>query len=106
MAYSDLHSRADIWVSSIRGSAPQSPARAIASTFAAGVTAYFHFPRRQCRLEFDDPSAACAQYYLMVGILAFAMGVQNVVVRRVGGLTVYTTFVTGALVQFGEAVSQ
>lgn len=52
------------------------------------------------------PPQPMPKYYLMIGLLALAMGVQNVTIRRVGGLHVYTTFITGSLVLFGEAASQ
>jgi uncharacterized membrane protein YoaK (UPF0700 family) len=45
------------------------------------------------------------QYYLMIALLALAMGIQNVTIRKVGGINVYTTFVTGTLVKFAEALS-
>lgn len=40
--------------------------------------------------------------YLLVGIAAVAMGIQNTSLRMAGVLTVYTTHVTGALTRFGE----
>ena len=55
---------------------------------------------------FPIPPQPTPRYYFMVGLLAVAMGVQNVTLRRVGGLNVYTTFITGTLVRFGEAASQ
>ncbi len=51
------------------------------------------------------PAQPAGKYYLTVALLALAMGMQNVVVRKVGGLNVYTTFVTGTLVKFAEAAS-
>ncbi len=42
----------------------------------------------------------------MVALLAIPMGIQNVVIRKVGGINVYTTFVTGSLVKFAENLSQ
>jgi len=42
----------------------------------------------------------------MVALLAVPMGIQNVVIRKVGGINVYTTFVTGSLVKFAENLSQ
>ncbi len=42
----------------------------------------------------------------MVALLAVAMGIQNVVIRKVGGINVYTTFVTGTLVKFAESLSE
>jgi hypothetical protein len=42
----------------------------------------------------------------MVGLLAMAMGVQNVTIEGVGGLNVYTTFQHWFIVLFGEAASQ
>jgi uncharacterized membrane protein YoaK (UPF0700 family) len=51
------------------------------------------------------PPQPSHRYYLIVALLTVAMGVQNVTVRKVGGLNVYTTFVTGTLVKFGEAAA-
>jgi uncharacterized membrane protein YoaK (UPF0700 family) len=51
------------------------------------------------------PPQPAFEFYLMLALLSTAMGIQNVTVRRVGGLNVYTTFVTGSLVKFGEALS-
>jgi uncharacterized membrane protein YoaK (UPF0700 family) len=51
------------------------------------------------------PTQPAGRYYLTVALLALAMGMQNVVVRKVGGLNVYTTFVTGTLVKLGEAAA-
>jgi uncharacterized membrane protein YoaK (UPF0700 family) len=43
---------------------------------------------------------------MMVASLTVAMGVQNVTIRKIGGLNIYTTLVTGSLVKFGEAASE
>jgi uncharacterized membrane protein YoaK (UPF0700 family) len=51
------------------------------------------------------PAQPAPGYYLTVALLALAMGMQNVVVRKIGGLNVYTTFVTGTLVKFAEAAA-
>lgn len=57
-------------------------------------------------LKLQIPAQPAAMFFLMVALLATSMGIQNVAIRRVGGINVYTTFVTGALVKFGEAVSE
>jgi uncharacterized membrane protein YoaK (UPF0700 family) len=54
----------------------------------------------------DIPPQPAGKFFLMVALLAIPMGVQNVVIRQVGGLNVYTTFVTGSLVKFAESFSQ
>jgi hypothetical protein len=46
-----------------------------------------------------------AQYYFMVGLLAMAM-CSDVTIIKGAGLNVYTTFITGSSVLFGEAASQ
>src|SRR6185369_15550573 len=51
------------------------------------------------------PTQPAGRYYVTVALLALAMGMQNVVVRKVGGVNVYTTFVTGTLVKLGEAAA-
>jgi len=43
------------------------------------------------------------RFYLAVALPAFALGLQNAALRRVGGHTVRTTFVTGMLTDLAEA---
>ena len=43
-------------------------------------------------------------YFLLVALLAFAMGVQTGTLTHIGLLTVYTTFVTGTLTKFSESL--
>ena len=45
-------------------------------------------------------------YFLLIAVLAFAMGVQTATLTRVGALTVYTTFVTGTLTKFTESFTR
>ena len=45
-------------------------------------------------------------YFLLIALLAFAMGVQTATLTRVGTLTVYTTFVTGTLTKFTESFTR
>ena len=54
----------------------------------------------------DIPPQPAGKFFLMVALLAIPMGIQNVVIRRVGGINVYTTFVTGSLVIFAENLAQ
>lgn len=54
----------------------------------------------------DIPPQPAGKFFVMVALLAIAMGIQNVVIRKVAGLNVYTTFVTGSLVKFAENLSQ
>ena len=54
----------------------------------------------------DIPPQPAAKFFAMVALLAIPMGIQNVVIRQVGGINVYTTFVTGSLVKFAESLSQ
>ncbi len=42
--------------------------------------------------------------YLLLSLLAGAMGIQTVTVTRINGLRVYTTYLTGSLAKFSEAV--
>ncbi|HLI82156.1 MAG TPA: YoaK family protein [Candidatus Binataceae bacterium] len=53
----------------------------------------------------DIPPQPATRFFAMVALLTIAMGLQNASIRRVGGMNVYTTFVTGSLVKFGESVS-
>jgi uncharacterized membrane protein YoaK (UPF0700 family) len=48
------------------------------------------------------PHQPAMKFYLLVALLATAMGLQNVTIRKVGGITVYTSFVTGTLIKFAE----
>jgi uncharacterized membrane protein YoaK (UPF0700 family) len=52
------------------------------------------------------PPQPAAKYYLVVALLTLAMGLQNVTIRKVGGLNIYTTFVTGTLVRFAESAAE
>jgi uncharacterized membrane protein YoaK (UPF0700 family) len=54
----------------------------------------------------DIPPQPAGKFFVMVALLAIPMGMQNVAIRTVGGLNVYTTFVTGSLVKFAESLSQ
>ncbi|HLK85268.1 MAG TPA: YoaK family protein [Candidatus Binataceae bacterium] len=54
----------------------------------------------------DIPPQPAGKFFALVGLLAIAMGIQNVVIRKIGGINVYTTFVTGSLVKFAENLSQ
>jgi len=47
-----------------------------------------------------------ASYFLLVGLLAFAMGVQTATLTHVGALTIYTTFVTGTLTKLTESLTR
>ncbi len=51
------------------------------------------------------PPEPASRFFLMVALLTISMGLQNVSIRNVGGLNVYTTFVTGSLVKFAESLS-
>jgi uncharacterized membrane protein YoaK (UPF0700 family) len=51
------------------------------------------------------PHQPATNFYVLVALLAAAMGFQNVTIRKVGGIAVYTTFVTGTLVKLAEATS-
>jgi uncharacterized membrane protein YoaK (UPF0700 family) len=64
---------------------------------AAGIGSHF---------KAEIPPQPAGKFFAMVALLATAMGMQNVVLREVGGLNVYTTFVTGSLVKFAESLSQ
>jgi uncharacterized membrane protein YoaK (UPF0700 family) len=57
------------------------------------------------RLVATVPPQPAARFYPIVALLTFAMAMQNVTIRKVGGLNVYTTFVTGSLVKFAEATA-
>jgi uncharacterized membrane protein YoaK (UPF0700 family) len=69
----------------------------IAIFIAAGIGSDF---------KADIPPQPAGKFFVMVALLAIPMGIQNVVIRKVGGINVYTTFVTGSLVKFAENLSQ
>jgi uncharacterized membrane protein YoaK (UPF0700 family) len=69
----------------------------IAIFIAAGIGSGF---------KADIPPQPAGKFFVMVALLAIPMGIQNVVIRKVGGINVYTTFVTGSLVKFAENFSQ
>jgi uncharacterized membrane protein YoaK (UPF0700 family) len=52
------------------------------------------------------PPPPAPKLLALILLLSGAMGVQNVSVRKIGGINVYTTFVTGSLVKCAEAFSQ
>jgi uncharacterized membrane protein YoaK (UPF0700 family) len=54
----------------------------------------------------DIPPQPAGKFFVMVALLAIPMGLQNVVIRKIGGINVYTTFVTGSLVKFAENLSE
>jgi uncharacterized membrane protein YoaK (UPF0700 family) len=45
-------------------------------------------------------------YFVLVALLAFAMGVQTATLTHIGPLTVYTTFVTGTLTKLTESFTR
>jgi uncharacterized membrane protein YoaK (UPF0700 family) len=45
-------------------------------------------------------------YFMLVALLAFAMGVQTATLTHIGPLTVYTTFVTGTLTKITESFTR
>jgi uncharacterized membrane protein YoaK (UPF0700 family) len=52
----------------------------------------------------DGASGGSWDYYLLAIVVVLAMGLQNVALRRVAGLPIHTTFVTGMLTYVGEEV--
>jgi len=46
------------------------------------------------------------EYFSLVALLAFAMGVQTATLTHIGPLTVYTTFVTGTLTKLTESFTR
>ena len=52
----------------------------------------------------DSATGGSWDYYLLATIAVLAMGLQNVALRRVAGLPIHTTFVTGMLTYVGEEV--
>ena len=45
-------------------------------------------------------------YFMLVALLAFAMGVQTATLTHIGALTIYTTFVTGTLTKLTESFTR
>jgi uncharacterized membrane protein YoaK (UPF0700 family) len=52
----------------------------------------------------DSATGGSWDYYLLAIVAVLAMGLQNVALRRVAGLPIHTTFVTGMLTYVGEEV--
>jgi uncharacterized membrane protein YoaK (UPF0700 family) len=50
----------------------------------------------------DSATGGSWDYYLLATVAVLAMGLQNVALRRVAGLPIHTTFVTGMLTYVGE----
>jgi uncharacterized membrane protein YoaK (UPF0700 family) len=50
-------------------------------------------------LDTDRLQTANGWYFVLTGLLTLAMGAQTAVLRRVGGLTVHTTYISGMLTQ-------
>ncbi len=69
------------------------------------LLAIFLYAGSGLNFEPNIPPQPAGKYYLVVALLTLAMGLQNVTIRKVGGLNIYTTFVTGTLVKFAESVS-
>lgn len=74
-------------------------------TVEAALLALFAHARPAMHLGavIDQRSPA---YFLLIALLAFAMGVQTATLTHVGTLTVYTTFVTGTLTKFTESFTR
>lgn len=53
-----------------------------------------------------NPQRTLASICGLLAILAFAMGLQTATLTRIGPLTIHTTFVTGMLNKFAQAISQ
>jgi uncharacterized membrane protein YoaK (UPF0700 family) len=52
----------------------------------------------------DGAAGGSWDYYLLAVVVVLAMGLQNVALRRVAGLPIHTTFVTGMLTYVGEEI--
>ncbi len=52
------------------------------------------------------PEEPAWRFYLLVALPTLAMGVQNASLRRVGGVTVRTTYISGMLTNFAEQTVQ
>jgi uncharacterized membrane protein YoaK (UPF0700 family) len=52
----------------------------------------------------DSAPPGSWDYYLLAIVAVLAMGLQNVALRRVAGLPIHTTFVTGMLTYLGEEI--
>jgi uncharacterized membrane protein YoaK (UPF0700 family) len=55
-------------------------------------------------LDGREAIAGSWDYYLLAIVVVLAMGLQNVALRRVAGLPIHTTFVTGILTYVAEEV--
>jgi uncharacterized membrane protein YoaK (UPF0700 family) len=53
-------------------------------------------------LDGREAATGSWEYYLLAAVAVLAMGLQNAALRRVAGVPVHTTFVTGILTQIAE----
>jgi uncharacterized membrane protein YoaK (UPF0700 family) len=76
-------------------------------TLAAEAVLLLFFARATPEMHFGQIADRHAPaYFLLTGLLAFAMGVQTATLTHVGALTIYTTFVTGTLTKMTESVTR
>jgi uncharacterized membrane protein YoaK (UPF0700 family) len=68
-----------------------------ATFLGIGLSLYGTSPR------IDQPTGAL--FILMVALIAIAMGVQSASLRRIGALTIFTTFMTGTLTKLANDLS-
>lgn len=79
------------------------PGTLLLESIAIGVFLLIMPKSPPTRLAF--PHQPALHFYVLAALLAVAMGLQNATIRKVGGVTVYTTFVTGTLVKFAETTT-
>jgi uncharacterized membrane protein YoaK (UPF0700 family) len=82
-----------------RRSAP-SPAARVLSVEAGLLLAFMLVG--QAVLDGNGASGGSWDYYLLTVIVVLAMGLQNAALRRVAGVPIHTTFVTGILTHLAE----
>jgi uncharacterized membrane protein YoaK (UPF0700 family) len=72
----------------------------------AGLIVIFIWLRPALMHGSDSQSAPLWVICALLSLLAIAMGLQTATLTRIGPLTIHTTFVTGMLNKFAQAISQ
>lgn len=87
-------------VESLRRRSTQAPAARLLGIEAILLLAFMLMGRTV--LDGRGAASGSLDYYLLAVVVVLAMGLQNAALRRIAGVPVHTTFVTGILTQLAE----
>lgn len=85
--------------------------REVRSSFAIALgtevvlLAVFIYAGTQLRIAENPKEVSTGALLFLIAVLAASLGMQTVTVTRINGLRVYTTYLTGSLSKFAEAVT-